>query len=485
MKRNLYTLLLAVTALVSGCDSDEFLGVKPRGKDVPSTFQHYEGLLNNFNPLILYSSGAGNLYCTLLSDEWYATKASFAQLGSQMGGPQGASAYRYEADIMRPDENCDDWAFNSSIYTYNMIINEVMDAEGGTEQQKLAVQAEARVMRAWLHFKVAQIFCKPYNEATAATDLGLPVLSSTDITADNYSRGNLKELYDFIVSELEAACPNVQNGTNLIYRTEKGDAYLMLGSVYFYMNQYDKALQALRLAKQYATENESLVLRNYNDPAEYMNFMMGILGSSMMHYENPEYLRDLNTMNTFIPMMCIPMMSYFMPASLYIKQKYMDLFAAGDYRKMFRFGQGAMDTDLRPSVIFDAQMGATSPDLYTLLAECEARSGSDAEAKNILLELRKHRMPEAVAAVPETVATKDQLIRFCVEERIREILGTGKFFFEMRRLWNDPLFADYKADYKHEIVDAAGNETYPLTEDRLVMRIPPEVLNWNDWENNK
>ena len=47
----------------------------------------------------------------------------------------------------------------------------------------------------------------------------------------------------------------------------------------------------------------------------------------------------------------------------------------------------------------------------------------------------------------------------------------------MKRLWNDPLFQDLKADYKHEIIGT--NDVYPFTEAQLEMPIPKSVLKWN------
>ncbi|MDR2473303.1 MAG: RagB/SusD family nutrient uptake outer membrane protein [Tannerella sp.] len=469
--------------LMNACNSDEFLGVKPRGKDVPSTLQHYDGLLNN--QFMWNSENPDQLYFTLLSDEFYATPGSLDFLGMMTNGPQAGNAFRYMADIMRPDENCTDWAYNSVLYTYNMVANEVFDVSDGSHDERLAVQAEARVMRAWMHFIMAQIFCKPYNASTAATDPGLPVMKETDVTRKNFPRGTLQELYDFIISELEDACLNVSNATNSKYRTEKGDAYFFLGSVYYNMNRYDDALRALRLSLQYCTENNSLYLDDYTDAMNIMMLqMMG--GMWRMYYQNEEYLRCLYAINTAVTYY-IPIVELMLPAAVYMKPKYMALFGQGDGR-VSRFAQGALDVDMRPAFPIETSLGATTPDLYTMIAECEARAGNASAARSTLLTLREKRISADLAEIPESVNTKDALIRFCIEERIREILGTGKLFFEMRRLYRDPLFADFIADFKHEVIsdeDGSVLETYPLTEDRLTMRIPPEVMKWNDWENNK
>ena len=87
------------------------------------------------------------------------------------------------------------------------------------------------------------------------------------------------------------------------------------------------------------------------------------------------------------------------------------------------------------------------------------------------------------APVPAEVDTKDKLVRFCVEESIREHLGDGLFFFEMKRLWDDPLFADLKANYEHKIIGTG--ESFQFGEENLEVNIPQYVLKWNTNWNTK
>ena len=119
--------------------------------------------------------------------------------------------------------------------------------------------------------------------------------------------------------------------------------------------------------------------------------------------------------------------------------------------------------------------GITTPDLFLMYAECLARTGNDDEAAALLEELRAARMPAANAAVPASLSG-DELVRYAVAERMRENLGYGASWFDMRRLWADPLFQDMKQWYVH----TDGVQEYTLTEQRLVMRIPPSVMIWHD-----
>ena len=68
-----------------------------------------------------------------------------------------------------------------------------------------------------------------------------------------------------------------------------------------------------------------------------------------------------------------------------------------------------------------------------------------------------------------------------VEERMREFIGFGNSWFDMRRLWNDPDFQYMKAWYTH----TDGTTEYTLSADRLVMEIPPVILSWHpEYANN-
>ncbi len=458
-------LLLSASLFCTFACSDNFLEIKPRGKEIASTYEHYNGMLNTFN-LTLYGAMGQTAYSFYMSDEFTATEESLNNLllYTQDGGP---AAYRYESNYMKPEETTTEWGFGQNIYTYNVIIRDVMNAEGGTDEEKLSVYSEARVMRAWLHFTTAQYFCKPYNESTAATDKGLPLATSSNTMDEKFEMRSVKDLYDFIVTEMEESVPHIQNRTNYTFRCEKSDAYTMLGMIYYYMNKYDKALAAFRQAKTYADENGSSFLYNYNDyDDEWVN------NSHPMHYEHKEYMRDLEFSNLHI--MYFP---FYVPEPIiYVKDEYINKFSAGD-RRLARFAKVDGEEFYRPIISYFT-MGPTSADLYTMLAECEAREGDANAARALLVEFRKRRMPESEAEIPSSVASKEDLVKFAIDEHIREWMGTGKIWWDMRRLWNDSYYAAEKAKFGHSV----GSQTYIPQLDNLVLPIPQQVADWHpEW----
>ncbi|NSL90092.1 RagB/SusD family nutrient uptake outer membrane protein [Chitinophaga sp. Mgbs1] len=72
-----------------------------------------------------------------------------------------------------------------------------------------------------------------------------------------------------------------------------------------------------------------------------------------------------------------------------------------------------------------------------------------------------------------SATTQEEMIRFVIDERIRELACTGQRWFDMRRLSNDPLFKDIT--YTHTL----GSKTWTLSPERLTLRLPAKILQQN------
>lgn len=477
--------------ILSGCNS--FLDVKPKGKDIPEKIAHYDGLFNNtiLSNLIfskVLENGAmtpqqSELYFIYMTDELTTDAASFANMGRS-----ARAAYSYDPDIFMEEDYSAEWsAAYQQIYLYNVIANGVMDADDGTLQKKKELLAEARVGRAFMHFYLTQFFCKPYNKTTAAQDAGVPVVTKASSGETSFSRGTVKDVYEFITREMEEACPDLPLQTQHRQRMYRAAGYLMLGKVYMAMGEYPKALEALEIAFE-ATKNSSVQLKLYDYNQEIYNW--GYKDASYTWGMTCTYPINLSADNDELiynkQVSIIPITLFLYPPLVYVKPEYMALYTKNDHRAKFfsdRDYTGVTQWPYSKRVCrFMFTVCGDMPDLYLMLAECKARTGDDTGARADLLTLRKNRMPEDEAAIPLTVDSKEKLIRFAVEERMREFMMTGMRWFDLRRLWNDPLFQQDKSNYTH----TDGQQTYTLTEDRLIYRIPPKVMIFNQgWENNR
>jgi hypothetical protein len=89
-------------------------------------------------------------------------------------------------------------------------------------------------------------------------------------------------------------------------------------------------------------------------------------------------------------------------------------------------------------------------------------------------------MPVADAVVPSAIAgDQTALIKFIIDERIREFALEGYRWFDMRRLSVDPIFAGMT--FTHTMYNADGTTTvYTLRQpDRLVMKFPKNITDAN------
>ncbi|MRM97394.1 RagB/SusD family nutrient uptake outer membrane protein [Riemerella anatipestifer] len=109
------------------------------------------------------------------------------------------------------------------------------------------IEAEARALRAMLHFDLARAYCKiPTQSSDAKASMGLPYVVSTE--TKTYERDlTVEQLYGKIIEDLEFAQDNilVSNDTATPFlrgRLNKAAVLGLLSRVYLYSGENDKAL---------------------------------------------------------------------------------------------------------------------------------------------------------------------------------------------------------------------------------------------------
>ncbi len=124
---------------------------------------------------------------------------------------------------------------------------EKWEAEGPLDSQQRAVKGEALMIRSYCHFILAQVFCHPYRgDGVNETLLGIPYIKKPEVTVKpDYKRGTLKETYDNIRADLEAALPLIDNSIYEIpkYHFNKNAADAYAARFYLFTREYDKCLE--------------------------------------------------------------------------------------------------------------------------------------------------------------------------------------------------------------------------------------------------
>jgi len=238
LKKYIIGSALSLVLMSQGSCKKEFLEIIPKGQTIAVATSDYEKILNaNY----LFTFFTASVY---RGDEIAALQPDFNNSGSTTSNIRLQRLFKYEDRVYNadqfPDEITDEGNYIRKLYLFNKVINEVMASEGGTEMQKLALLAEAKVGRAICNFMFLSDFTKPYNAATAATDLGIPNLTKADVTQKNFKRESLQEGYDLVLKDLTDALPNL---SALAHRRKisKLAAEFYLARVYMAMNNYAAA----------------------------------------------------------------------------------------------------------------------------------------------------------------------------------------------------------------------------------------------------
>ncbi len=469
------TALLVLIMLGLGSCEDSFLEVKPKGKLIADKTWDYDLLLNNRDLVDQISTAS-----IVLGDEIAAIQPEF-----QITDLHSSRSFKWEDVIYDNDEDADEMKqFMIMLYCYNKIINEVMDSEGGTEEEKKSIRAQALAGRANTYLWLINFYGKPYNEVSSATDPGFPIITESDITLNDFTRASVKDVYDFIVNDLVEAIPDLPH---MDERMRPSDAFAkaLLGKTYMYMGKFNEALPLFN-GSIADLSNATVPVGLYDYNVEFSDggafLPIGFFG--------PEYPTVESCKESMLGFQMMNGWSYVWN-ELVLPPQTVALYDNSDLRlnwfrtTYFPFGN-LPEGFLRRCSPMAVYVGFNIPDLYLYRAECKARLNELPEAVEDLETLRKHRMPQEDAIVPVEIASQQlDLIKFILDERIREFALQGYRWFDMRRLSVDPLFSG--ATYTHVIYTVSGEieTTYTLSPERLTLRFPQKVMDQNPgMENN-
>ncbi len=174
------------------------------------------------------------------------------------------SMYRWEPVVTTSWES-PKWIWDAhytAIATANQALASI--ATMGSPASLNGPKAEALLCRAYAMFRLSNVFCMAYDPTKADQYQGLPYPTEPGVSVDE--RGTLKQLYEKIDADIEAALP-LLNDAHLVspkYHFNSKAAYAFAARFNLYYHNYDKAI---RYATSAIGSNPSAVLRNY---AQYL-----------------------------------------------------------------------------------------------------------------------------------------------------------------------------------------------------------------------
>lgn len=448
MKRIIY-LWLMPALLVSSAGCKKYLDVVPKGRIIPNTTEDFRQLLDNNNDL----NYSGHL-AELASDNLFLTDAEYLSLSTNYA----RNSFIWAKEVFAADDQIKEWN-NSYQRTYvaNLVLEGLNGTSTGTPTERNTVKGEALFMRAHAMYNVTQVFCAPWDSATAATTLGAAIRLSSDVFVRS-QRGTLQESYDQIIKDLKEAADLMPNATEFKTRPVKPAAYALLSRLFLSAGNYELALDYA--LKALAINNKLLDYKTVN-PMAYPVFPK--FNVEMLYYDAGSY---------DVPYFFVPS---FNPV-LY------NMYSDNDYRKKLYFtattSNGVLNVERNASYVdYGYFTGLANDELYLTVAECYARRNELVPALQYLNDLLVKRIDNTFihfdSADPETV------LRKILDERRKELAGRNLRWTDLKRLNKDPRFAVTLTR-----VIAGTTYTLPPNDPRYAYPIPQSVINQTGMKQN-
>lgn len=366
------------------------------------------------------------------------------------------NTYVWEQDIYMGLGNVTDWNQPyEQVFYCNLVMNSLSAMEKNTanESRWNNIRGTALFFRSFAFYQLAQLFAPPYDSATAATDLGIP-LRLTDNVLEKSVRSSLQETYDRIIGDLLEAKNLLPVEVNDQHpnRPSQTAFFALMAKVFLSMGQYKKAGDYADTCLQLHSR-----LLDYNS--------VNANATLPFKTNNPEIIFYSHSSNN----------SNFL--SLISHGTYIDsvLYQSYDTNDLRRSIYYIVWENRSPSIhasysgtVFPFS-GLASDETYLIRAECRARAGKIAEALddlNILLENRWKRN----TYIPTTSISQDELLPLILNERRKELPFRNSRWTDLRRL--------NKEGANIVLNRVLNGQTYELLPNsaRYVLPIPPDVL---------
>ena len=455
--KNVTTILaICVVVMLTGCN--DYLDIKPKGEKIPTTVSDYETLLN-------YESvqKVSDTYPAYLTDDVFLPDVAegTATPGLNSVDQSIRNLYLFKKEVFGDAQDDGFWfASYNRIYYYNTVIDNIMNADGSDEQQKLSIRAEALISRALEYLYLVNGYAKHYDVRTAESDPGVPLILDEDISKKNLVRASVKDVYAQILSDLQTALPNlpVQAKGNA-FRASKAAGYGVLAKMYLYMGNYAEALKA---ANEVLEINNSLLdLKKYAVVKPQSSIGRTNVPQDI---DNPE-----NIYIKFAPYV------YGLSSKVFGSDELISLFSEDDMRLQIYFTKNFRNIPTDKYVwapYLRANLAVSSPEIYLIAAECEAREGSVERAMSLINKLRDNRIKNNT---PLVAIDRSDALQKVLEERRRELAISGMVrYIDLKRLNKESQFAK-------TVSHVTGEDTFSLEPNSplYVLPIPAKVMRFN------
>jgi hypothetical protein len=410
--------IAVLTLLLAGCS--KYTDIKTQGSLIPKETANYRYLLN-YTSTFEYG---GQLPDFISADVALTDDVQQTSLEGNSYYSYIKTCYTFQSPIYPlPTDRDRDWdTYYARIYNCNVIIAEVPGSNGGTDSVKAELIAEAMVHRADAYLHLVNEYAKPYNAATASTDLGVPLLLTPSLDA-KLDRASVATVYNRLEADLKASIAPLPRFTDFNSLPGKTAAYALLARLYLFMGNYTSA-------GAYA-DSALLMQSTLND--------LGTITTYPTKFKDPEIILEKIAYSS----------AAYAPAILRLSDELLNILGTTDKRYTLFTADAAtyLGTGYTGRFFYRERytgetrnIGPSVPEMLLIKAESLARSGDFNGAMDKVNQLRVKRFAAADYVALAATDANDALVKV-IEERRREFFCRQLTWYDQRRLKNDPLFS--------------------------------------------
>lgn len=439
--------LLFFCMIFSSCD--KYLDVEPKGKQLLKTTNDYDLWLNS---IVLTTETESNIL------NYMTDNVDFVTVGNPPITP-GDLIYtwapQFTTDLTAPTYL---WGEHyRRISLFNTVLQGIDAAEGGTASQKNSIKAEALLGRAHSYFYLVNEYAKPYDAATAATDLAVPFVTSDNVSQKAPNRSTTAEIYQHILDDINEAIPNLPaDNSNARFRGSKAAAYSILARIYLYRREYTEAQRYAELA----LANTRATMIDLTNSATFPT------NRNVVSHPDVIYGRSTNA------------------AGLALTAELKSTFSSNDARRTVLYVNWS--SNVRGVTQFYAQnvtpvfaltnTGTTVQEMRLIAAEGAARANSLTTALMNLNEVRRNRYTGTpITSRDFSSSSQTAVLDEILAERRRELPFHGLRWFDMRRLDAENRMSTITRTTAQNVVVA----TLEPHSTKYTLQIPVQVMAFN------
>jgi hypothetical protein len=422
--QTLVTFLLSLACILvislTGCKKqDDFLNTKPnQSLTTPTSLTDLENLLRNE---YIFNRACDPTLGEIASDDFYIQDGAFA--GLTLSIERNAFIWAktvYDASF----DQIPDWNNPYQMVYYANTALDALPAIKTTDQARYnAVKGTALFYRSYAFFNLMQVFTMPYDDATAATQPGIPLRLTSNLN-NRPARASQADCYNQIISDLNTALPLLPLKAAFKTQPSQPAVNALLARLYLSLGKYSLALNYSNAClAQYSTLND---YNSLNSPT-VTGVNDGYLDEDIYHSTMVSYSVITVRRNTVVD------------SAIY------NAYDQNDLRKT-KFCTILDGLPQYPRFVgsYDFKdykySGLATDEIYLIKAECLARSGDSGGAMSTLNMLLKTRWVTGTF-VPYTAVNVDDALKQILLERRKELLYRGLRWPDLRRLNKDPQFA--------------------------------------------